>query len=200
MCDKNTAKRAKRRIHMFMIMRNPLNSLPSILNSDQMTVAQVGLLLHWYPDWYNGSPCRWRNCCRQTLQNSLPALQEWSQPSEVKTAGRWVNHTSTLVFFMFLLVFLYICLCITSVSPVTLQVTAGIDDSTYLVKSSTEDPHFRGDLQSGKRGHGDCLLVGHQVDLKGKFIALRPPSIACTPRGSDTTIMALQVSCLYLLY
>ena len=72
--------------------------------------------------------------------------------------------------------------------------TATIDDGTYLTKDGTEDPHLRADYFSGARGKGNCLIVGHQVDLKGKFIALRPPNIAATPRGSDTTTMALQVS------
>ena len=78
-------------------------------------------------------------------------------------------------------------------SILNLQVTAGIEDSTYMGKDGSEDAHWRADLHSGKRGHGNCLLVAHQVDLKGKFIAIRPPSISTTPRGSDTSIMALQV-------
>ena len=83
----------------------------------------------------------------------------------------------------------YMCLSTTICS----QVTAGIDDSTYLTRSSTEDPHLRADNWSGKRGHGPCLLVGHMVSLLGRFIALRPPGIGATPRGSDTTAMAIQV-------
>ena len=71
--------------------------------------------------------------------------------------------------------------------------TAIIDDATYLTKDGTEDPHLRADYYSGKRGKGNCLIVGHQVDLKGRFLALRPPNIAATPRGSDTITMALQV-------
>ena len=76
--------------------------------------------------------------------------------------------------------------------------TAIIDDATYLTKDGTEDPHLRADYYSGKRGKGNCLIVGHQVDLKGRFLALRPPNIAATPRGSDTITMALQVG-IYLL-
>ena len=75
------------------------------------------------------------------------------------------------------------------------QVTAGIDDYTYLTRSSTEDPHLRADNWSGARGHGPCLLVGHMVSLLGRFIALRPPGIGATPRGSDTAAMAVQVPC-----
>ena len=72
--------------------------------------------------------------------------------------------------------------------------TAIIVDSTYLTKDGTDDPHLRADYYSGSHRKGNCLIVGHQVDLKGKFIALRPPNIAATPRGSDTTTMALQVN------
>ena len=72
--------------------------------------------------------------------------------------------------------------------------TAIIDDSTYLTKDGTDDPHLRADYYSGSRRKGNCLIVRHQVDLKGKFIALRPPNIAATPRGSDTMTMALQVN------
>ena len=82
-----------------------------------------------------------------------------------------------------------------------MQVTAVIDDSTYLTKDGTDDPHLCSDYYSGSRGRGNCLIVGHQVDLKGKFIALRPPNIAATPRGSDTTTMALQVTiCIIFSY
>ena len=76
-----------------------------------------------------------------------------------------------------------------------LQVTAGIDDGTYLTKSSTEDTHNRADNYSGKRGKGNCLIVSHHVSLNGTFMAVKAPNIAATPRGSDTTTMALQVGC-----
>ena len=44
------------------------------------------------------------------------------------------------------------------------------------------------------------MIVGHQVDLKGRFLALRPPNIAATPRGSDTITMALQVGKYLLIF
>ena len=73
--------------------------------------------------------------------------------------------------------------------------TAGIEDSTYITKPGSEDTHFRGDMYSGPRGHNNCMLVQHQVDLKGKFMAIRAPSISQSQRGSDTAIMAIQVLC-----
>ena len=76
-----------------------------------------------------------------------------------------------------------------------LQVTAGIDDGTYLTRSSTEDTHNRADNYSGKRGKNNCLIVSHHVSLNGTFMAVKAPNIAATPRGSDTTTMALQVGC-----
>ena len=41
LCDKNVAKRAKLTIHLYLLMRDPLNSLPTILNSLNLTEAQV---------------------------------------------------------------------------------------------------------------------------------------------------------------
>lgn len=39
--NKNTVRAAKRRIQLFMLMRDPLGSLPTFLNSDAMTEQQV---------------------------------------------------------------------------------------------------------------------------------------------------------------
>ena len=41
LCDRKTAKTAKLTIHLYMLMRDPTNSLPTILNSLGMTEAQV---------------------------------------------------------------------------------------------------------------------------------------------------------------
>ena len=41
LCDRMTAQSAKRRIQLFLLMKDPLNSLPTILNNANLTDEQV---------------------------------------------------------------------------------------------------------------------------------------------------------------
>ena len=48
------------------------------------------------------------------------------------------------------------------------------DDTTYLKAFGSSDPSWSSTMYSGKRGHGQCMLVGHLVDPLGRVIAVRP--------------------------
>jgi hypothetical protein len=43
LCNKSQARAAKRRVQLFLLMRDPLQSLPTFWNSAHLTQAQVGL-------------------------------------------------------------------------------------------------------------------------------------------------------------
>ena len=51
LCHRDVAKTAKLTIQLYLLMRDPLNSLPTILNSPDLTQAQVQtcLLPVWSP-------------------------------------------------------------------------------------------------------------------------------------------------------
>ena len=54
------------------------------------------------------------------------------------------------------------------------QVCPLSDDTTYIKAFSSNDPAMSNSHYSGKRGHGQCLLVGHLVDPMGRVVAVRP--------------------------
>ena len=54
------------------------------------------------------------------------------------------------------------------------QVCPLSDDTTYIKAFSSNDPAWSNSHYSGKRGHGQCLLVGHLVDPMGRVVAVRP--------------------------
>ena len=45
LCSRQSAQSAKRRIQLFLLMWDPLHSLPTILNNDTLTDDQVRMLI-----------------------------------------------------------------------------------------------------------------------------------------------------------